>query len=79
MTRLRGDIGNTSGSATTATSAVIGGGMEFLIASNLSAKLEYLHIYDPGVLITDPDEDGVGVGAKNNDFDVVRVGINYRF
>lgn len=54
-----------------------GVGIEYAFAPNWSMKLEYLHV-DLGDL-----EFGTGVGTErflgDGDFDVVRVGLNYRF
>lgn len=59
---------------------VVGGGVEYAISSNWSAKLDYLH-YDLG---DDTVDAGTfwGIGAEDTfetEFDVVRAGLNYKF
>lgn len=50
---------------------VAGGGLEWMVAENWTAKVEYLHY---GFTVKDGS-----FGSANYDVDAVRVGLNYRF
>jgi outer membrane immunogenic protein len=64
----------------TETSAVVGGGIEYAFSRNWSAKLEYLHIFEGDTFVYAPAScGGPGCQIKNEDVDLVRVGVNYRF
>lgn len=82
--RIRADFSNTkvneSGSSTK-TDAVFGAGLEWMINSQWSAKVEYLH-FDFGSFNYSKDfasVAGPGTAEASMRFDTVRAGINYRF
>jgi outer membrane immunogenic protein len=78
--------GSTSGSGT---GWVAGFGAEWAFARNLSVKFEYLHVdlgeQDARLSLTEPLPGGLALGPASgstrfsNEFDVVRIGLNYRF
>ncbi|CAA2142538.1 outer membrane protein [Hyphomicrobium sp. ghe19] len=67
-TRVRFDNGDKWKSSGTQTGYAVGGGVEWAFTQNWSAKAEYLYV---GL-----GEDALGV---NNDFQTVRLGLNYKF
>jgi outer membrane immunogenic protein len=75
-----GLVGNPLGSATK-TGWTLGAGLEWAFAPNWSAKLEYLHVGGLGAFNADPSTDcnAPGCIVPRSSFDVVRVGLNYRF
>jgi len=69
----------------TATGWTVGGGLEYAFTDNLTAKIEGLYVsldrgnsdvYLPGAALASLYYSG---GNKNNEFGVVRVGVNYKF
>jgi len=69
----------------TATGWTVGGGLEYAFTDNLTAKVEGLYVsldrgnsdvYYPGAPLASLYYSG---GNKNNEFGVVRVGVNYKF
>ncbi len=69
----------------TATGWTVGGGLEYAFTDNITAKIEGLYvsldrgnsdIYIPGAALASLYYSG---GNKNNEFGVVRVGLNYKF
>jgi outer membrane immunogenic protein len=64
---------------TTKTGWTLGAGLEWAFAPNWSTKLEYLHIGGLGAFNVAGDCGGTGCFAPRSSFDVVRVGLNYRF
>lgn len=60
------------------TSAVVGGGLEYAFTDRLSAKIDYLYVFNGGDLVYG------GCGSSNcytdsEDTDLVRVGLNFGF
>ncbi|MFV2054176.1 outer membrane protein [Aliiroseovarius sp. YM-037] len=67
-------------SSSTEISPVIGVGVEYKLRPNWSVKAEYLHIADPGVIRYAPSEcTPPGCAVRNNQYDVLRIGLNYHF
>ncbi|WP_373301697.1 outer membrane protein, partial [Camelimonas fluminis] len=69
----------------TATGWTVGGGLEYAFTDNITAKIEGLYVsldrgnsdvYVPGAALASLYYSG---GQKNNEFGVVRVGLNYKF
>jgi outer membrane immunogenic protein len=82
LTRWSASIGapTLQGGSDTQNSAVVGGGVEFLITPQWSAKFEYLRIFDGDRIVYAPSFCGSpGCSIKNEDADLVRVGVNYHF
>jgi outer membrane immunogenic protein len=74
-----GFVGSPFGSATR-TGWTLGAGVEWAFAPDWSAKLEYLHIGGLGAFNADPIQDCLGgCFLPRSSFNVVRVGLNYRF
>jgi outer membrane immunogenic protein len=79
-----GDIGsNIFGGDDTRVGWTVGGGVEYAFTNNWTAKLEGLYVNIDrgnrgGVVAVGPSTFAVTQG-KNNDFGVVRVGLNYKF
>jgi outer membrane immunogenic protein len=79
-----GDVGsNVFSNSDTRAGWTVGGGLEYAFTPNWTAKIEGLYVNidrgnnNGGVLLAVP---GVAVATnKNNDFGVVRVGVNYKF
>lgn len=65
-----------STSSRRATGAVFGGGIEAAFSGNWSAKLEYLNVDLGGRSLV---SDGGSIFSFENNFQVVRLGLNYRF
>lgn len=63
------------------TGGVLGIGAEFAFSENVSAKVDYLHVFNAGPLYYDPAVAcGVpGCYAESGGTNLVRVGLNYRF
>jgi outer membrane immunogenic protein len=58
-------------------SVVIGGGLEYAFFSRLSAKIEYLHIFEGARFVYAPSFCvAPGCQIKNEDIDLLRVGLN---
>jgi outer membrane immunogenic protein len=81
FTEWKGSIGKpvvlASGSSTE-TSAVIGGGLEYAFSPGWSAKIEYLHIFDGDTFVYAPAFCAPpGCQIKNEDVDLVRLGLNW--
>jgi outer membrane immunogenic protein len=85
VTRLHGAISTASNPAaqntTTRTRGVVGGGAEFALANNWSAKGEFIHVFRLGDHAYDlVGECGTpGCFTRNSGYGVVRAGLNYRF
>jgi len=82
FTEWRGKIGNPvvlQAGSSTETSVVIGGGLEYAFLPRLSAKIEYLHIFEGATFVYAPTFCAVpGCQIKDEDVDLVRVGLNLR-
>jgi outer membrane immunogenic protein len=81
MARLEARLLDAPPGSATKTGWTLGAGLEWAFAPNWSAKLEYLHIGGLGELNADPTAEcgGTGCVVPRSSFDVVRVGLNYRF
>ena len=65
--------------SSTETSVVIGGGLEYAFLQRWSAKIEYLHILEGATFVYAPAFCAApGCQIKNEDVDLVRLGINLR-
>ncbi|MCB1521353.1 MAG: porin family protein [Hyphomicrobiaceae bacterium] len=63
----------------TATGYVVGGGVEWALAPNWTAKAEYLYIDLDDTRITGIDAAGPATASFDNAMHSVRVGLNYKF
>lgn len=68
-----------SGSGTE-TGYTIGGGLEYMLSPNWTAKAEYLYVDLGEQKLTGVGSDGLGYSGTNDiDFQTVRFGLNYKF
>jgi opacity protein-like surface antigen len=78
-----GITGNFQGLSGTSLGWVAGAGFDVALSSNLSARLEYLHINANGVRFNGPIPGilGTGFASESGGYrdDILRVGLNYRF
>ncbi|NIX77415.1 outer membrane protein [Microvirga terricola] len=78
-----GDVGNRFGGNSTNGGWTVGGGIEYAFTNNLTAKVEGLYVN----LERNSNNDLVALGLaeaaalknKNNEFGVIRAGLNYKF
>lgn len=61
----------------TESSFVAGIGLEYALARNWSAKIEYLHFYNNGDF--DYDAEAPEIFLRSSGIDIARVGLNYKF
>ncbi len=75
---IRASVPGFAGANTTKTGWTLGGGLEFAVANNWTAKAEYLYVdlgkFDCGTACGAPAPDNVRLNAN-----VLRAGLNYRF
>lgn len=76
-----GDVGNRFGGSSTNGGWTLGGGVEYAFTNNLTAKVEGLYVN-----LERKNNDFVALGLadvaalkKNNEFAVIRAGLNYKF
>ena len=78
-----GVTGNFQGLSGTSLGWVAGAGFDVALSSNLSARLEYLHIRADGLRLTGPIPGilGMGTASESGGYrdNILRVGLNYRF
>ena len=80
FTEWKGKIGSPivlQAGSSTETSVAIGGGLEYAFFQRLSAKIEYLHIFEGARFVYAPSSCmSPGCQIKNEDVDLVRFGFN---
>ena len=78
-----GVTGNFQGLSGTSLGLAAGAGVDVALSSNLSARLEYLHIRADGLRFTGPIPGVLGIGTASESGgyrdNILRVGLNYRF
>jgi Outer membrane protein beta-barrel domain len=78
-----GVTGNFQGLSGTSLGWAAGAGFDVALSSNLSARLEYLHIRADGLRLTGPIPGilGMGTASESGGYrdNILRVGLNYRF
>ena len=78
-----GITGNFQGLSGTSLGWAAGAGFDVALSSNLSARLEYLHIRADGLRLTGPIPGilGMGTASESGGYrdNILRVGLNYRF
>jgi opacity protein-like surface antigen len=78
-----GVTGNFQGLSGTSLGWAAGAGFDVALSSNLSARLEYLHIRADGLRLTGPIPGILGMGTASESAgyrdNILRVGLNYRF
>ena len=82
FTKIGGSIGNPvlASDSSIKSSFTVGGGLEFAINSQWSAKAEYLYVADPGTYNFAPAFCvAPGCQIRDNDYHILRVGLNYHF
>jgi outer membrane immunogenic protein len=77
VVRLEAGFDGAPFGSATKTGWTLGAGLEWAFAPNWSAKLEYLHVGGLGAFDADPSCSNCFVPRSS--FDVMRVGVNYRF
>lgn len=76
---VRGGLAPAGSRTVFSPSATIGGGLEIALTKHLSTKFEYLHVYSIDEFRFALGCVGPGCGVKDVNYDVGRIGLNYRF